>query len=146
MLALLSLLVGGAVVRTVLAPTPAARNAPDHMPPIPGYRLLPLLGTPAAASRRLAHGRLRRFHVRSDQGGSSFTLTVVPLHSRSHTTFALAALTAGNDAPPGLSLQDRRLHPGTPTLAMGTLPGAPGAGPVARVKALQTCLGPPEKG
>jgi hypothetical protein len=63
-------------------------------------------------------------------------LVLVPLHSRSHTTFQLAALTRGPDAPSGLSLQKRRLLPETAAtraaLATGDLAGG--------IRGMQSCL------
>jgi hypothetical protein len=127
------------MLHTLLAPTPlpAALNLGPQPPAIPGYRLQPLVGTPAAAGRRLSHSGVRSFAVQAVDGGPVLQLSLVNLHSRSHHSFQLAGLTSGSGAPSGLALQKRRLQPGVVATAIGTL--AAGSGQPARM-ALQSCL------
>lgn len=141
MLAFVLLSVAATVVmlHTLLAPTPlpAALSLAPRFLAIRGYRLKPLAGTGAVAGRRLAYSGVHRFAVQADTGGPVLQLTLVNLHSRSHETFQLAALTSGADAPSGLTLEKRRLRPGAVATAVGTL--AESSGQSGRL-ALQTCL------
>ena len=117
----------------VLAPTPlpAALSPLPGAHTIPGYRIVPAGGLPAAAGRRLARSALLHYRVLPLSGGPPLALTLVNLHSRSHSSFQLAALTRGPDAPAGLALRQRRLlglgPPMPATLAAGRLSGGEAA-------------------
>jgi hypothetical protein len=149
-LTLLILLASASLLHTLFSRLPPAAELPTTPPRVPGYRLLPLPGASASAGRELARGSWRRYRVLPARGGPALSLSLLPVHSRSHRRFQLAALTRGAVAPAGLSLQGRRLIPGSPSLAMGWLPSSSPAvnaasgvadgsvGPV--VPALQTCL------
>lgn len=127
-----------ALATTLLAPTPLPPPVSHGASPlrIPGYRLQLLATEPPLLGRRLSRSALLRYRVVPQTAASPgpstspMLLELVNLHSRSHTTFQVAALTQGPDAPAGLALRKRRLLPGSPPVAIGML-----AGP-----ALQTCL------
>lgn len=128
-----------ALVHLLIAPTPMPPPLPaiSMATAIRGYQLEPLAAQRAAAGRRLAHRGLQRFAVRPLAGGEAMELSLVSLHSRNHSTFQLAALTSGADAPAGLALRRRRLLPGAEAAAIGRL--EPDGGRGGRT-ALQSCL------
>jgi hypothetical protein len=137
-LVVLTVAATASLIHTLLARTPAPTPLPPGPTGIVGFRLQPLPGQAAGAGRRLARSELRRWAVQAvEPGGPPLELTLVNLHSRSHNTFQLAALTSGADAPPALALRQRRLLPGAGAAAIGRL--EPDGGRGART-ALQSCL------
>lgn len=141
-----------ALVTITFAPTPLPPSPSYGKPTATGGQLLHISGyelqlqgaEPAHPGRRLSRGKLFRFQARrngidlSGAEAAPLRLELVSLHSRSHTTFQLAALTTGADAPPGLSLRQRRMVAGSPSVAIGRLT-SPGKGKPS-LPALQTCL------
>lgn len=145
-LALVALNLGAiaAIARILLAPTPVLDlpNAGAWPPPqLPGYRLQPLPGMPAEASRDLAHGPLRRWRLEPITAGQAMQLTLVQLHSRSHEGFSLEAMTRGVGAPDGMALNQARWLPGIddrrPPVLVGQRPAGPGLKPQPT---MQTCV------